>query len=212
MQSGLHKWGNNKNHINLTKKTSLDKFNICVHVCKIQKSWLWTFPTRTCKDNQYSVCKISVSPQLSWKWQFNDIVMMQQNRFVIKITKKSVMFNNIFYFVISESCDWGVLYTHNMWLLILVFIFYFVTVSNLLILIKQKYLPWPTIHDPQPPLFPHDLPRKTTITTVMVTGSAIQYGRNFTCDQPSWQSFLHQLVLPPMLALSFVARGEEAVI
>ncbi len=40
-------------------------------------------------------------------------------------SQKSAMLDDIFDFVVSESCDGGLLYSHNMWLLILILFFYF---------------------------------------------------------------------------------------
>ncbi len=75
---------------------------------------------------------------LSWKWLCNDIVVMQQNWVCHWDCKISVTSNNIFDFVISESCDGGVSYAHDMWLLILLILcLFFAIVSNLLIPMKK---------------------------------------------------------------------------
>lgn len=79
---------------------------------------------------------------------------MQQNEFVIKFSKKCDVWQHF----LSEACVRGVLYAHNMWLLILLVLFFILAIAlNLLILMKN------TEHDlwPQPPLLPCSLLRRS---------------------------------------------------
>ncbi len=109
---------------------------------------------------------------------------------------KSVTFDNIFDFVISESCDGVVSYSHNTWVLILLIIFFiFAIVSKLLIPTKNTY------HNPQPPLLPQSLVRSSqkisAITAMMATDAAGHHDCNFSCGSPFWLLRLHRWVIPP---------------
>ncbi len=84
----------------------------------------------------------SVVSWLSWKWQCNDIIMSQQNDFLIKITKKCEVGQHFSFFV-SESYDGCVSFAHNMWLLILLIYFYFCNIFKFWLIATTKN----TYHD-----------------------------------------------------------------
>ncbi len=54
-------------------------------------------------------------------------------------SQKSVMSNDIFVFIVSESCDGDVSYTHYMWLLILLFLFFTLAIVLNFSNVNKKY-------------------------------------------------------------------------
>ncbi len=154
-----------------------------------------TFPYRP-GTKLYGICNTCTST-LSWKWCHNEVVMMRQNGFVSKFPK-SVTLDNIFDFVVSESCEKVCCMptTWDCWSCLFYSLFYiFTIVLNLLIPTKN------TEHNPQLPLVPLSLVRrshkKSATTATMTADAASHYGCNFSHNSPYWPLWLHQWVLPP---------------
>ncbi len=126
-------------------------------------------------------------------------------------SQKSLTLDNIFDFVVSESCDGGVSYSNDKWLLILLFLFFTFAIDwNLLIPMKKEHKPWP-------PLLPPSLVRNKRIShhrhLWQQTQSAIMaaislVAAHFGCCSCT-DGFPPQAT---MLAGLIVARGREVAI
>ncbi len=129
--------------------------------------------------NIFSQCNDIVSELISLVWN-NDKMMFSWHN-------KSVNFNGIVNFYLCDSNDGGVSHAHNMWLLILLFIF--AIVVNILISTKKKYLLWQH-------LFSHGLVRmrihkQTTTMTFFALELTIHGCGYFSSNHTFWQLHLH---------------------